>query len=42
MRGGDGVDDDVEPVTGVGHLFRVRRDDETVGAETTRVVGLVG
>ncbi len=39
---GDGVDDDVEPVTGVGHLFLIRRDDESVGAETTSVVGLVG
>lgn len=42
VRGGDGVDDDVEPVTGGGHLFRVRGDDESVGAEPARVVGLVG
>jgi hypothetical protein len=40
VRGGDGVDDDVEPVSRPGHLSGVRRHDEVVGAQPAGVVGL--
>lgn len=41
-RGGDGVDDDVEPVADVSHLFRVSGDDQAVLRHPRRPPGLFG